>query len=283
MKLPKFRLFDYETEGPGVRKDEPEKKGLARFWDILSTRFWKLVSLNAIYLVFSIPGFIIRWFATYVVLALFFSEIMTAESQGAQAITQLCMYISCFIYALFGGGAPGAGMTYVIRNYTKYRHSWVWADFWEKLKENFLKGSAVFLIDTVILFLLGVNFWFYGLYAGENIASYLLQGLMVVIFLIFLLMHAYIYPIMISFDKKVWEIYKYSFILAIGKLPTTFLSMALVSLISGVVIYLAFFVTVYAMLLIPVILFTFITYVNLFITYPVVERYMVLPKERDKA
>ncbi len=281
MKLPKFRLFDYETEGPGVDKDAPEKKGLARFWDILSTRIWKMISLNALYLVASIPGFIIRWFATYVVLALFFSEIMTSDSESASAITQLCMYLTCFIYAVFGGGAPYASVTYIIRNYSKYRHSWVWSDFWAKFKENFFQGTLVYVIDTVFLLLMGVNFWFYGLYAGDNIGAYLLQGLMVVLFLIFTLMHAYIYPIMITFKKKTFEIYKDSFILAFGKLPITFLSMLLVCAISLVVTFLASFVTVYAMLLIPVLLFVFVVYVNLFITYPVIEKYMIAEKKRN--
>lgn len=279
MRLPKFRLFDYETPGKGVNKDEPPKKGLALFWDILSKRFWKLVSLNALYLLFSIPGLVIRWFATYVVLALFFSETMIAGTEEASAITQLCMYLTCFIYAIFGGGAPYCGMVYVLRNYRRDTHAWVWADFWEKFKKYFFKGTISFVIDTLILFLLGVNFWFYGLYAEANFGAYLLQGLMVLILFVFLLMQAYVYPIMVSFDKKLFDVYKSALLLAIGKLPVSFLSMAVCVLISGVITYLACFVTVYAMLLIPVIMFALVAYVNLFITFPVIEKYMVKPKK----
>lgn len=275
MRLPKSRLFDYTTPGPGVPKDAPPKKGFALYWDILYRRFWKMVSLNVIYLLLSVPGLIIMWFLVYGLLTLTFSDLMLNDPTWPGTVTQLSTYLTCLIYSIFGGGAVTAGMTYVVRNYAVDTHSWVWTDFWAKYKENFKQGTAVFVVDLVMLTLLGINFWFYGMLAGENFIAYLLQGLMVVIFLIFLLMHAYIYPIMISFDKKVKDIYKDAFILAIGKLPITFASLLVCILIAGLVTYLACFVTVYAMLLIPVIMFVFVSYTNLFITYPVIKKYMV--------
>ena len=67
MRLPKHRLFDYTTPGKGVSKDEPPKKGIALFGDILLRRFWKMVSLNFLYFLFSVPALIIMWFMIYVV------------------------------------------------------------------------------------------------------------------------------------------------------------------------------------------------------------------------
>lgn len=290
MRLPKHRLFDYTTPGPGVEKDTPPKHGMALFWDILYRRFWKMVSLNVLYLLFSIPGLIITWFGVaYVItmaMSFFFPDAtlaLSAETEIGSTVSLLCMYASCLVYSLFGGGAPTAGMTYVLRNYRIDRHAWVWADFWSTFKKNFLRATLVFIIDMAFIFILCVNFCFYGVYAGNNIGAYLLQGLMVVIFLIFFLMHAYIYPIMVSFeDKKIFEIYKNSFILAIGKLPITLGSMALCATVSILITGLAFFVTIYAMLLIPIIMFVFVCFVNLFITYPTVQKYLAVPeKKRD--
>lgn len=287
MRLPKHRLFDFNAPGKGVEKDEPPKKGIALFWDILLRRFWKLVSLNALYILFSVPGLIIGWFFTAFmttnVLALFGVDLtkMLSEADASVAISQLCMYLTCVIYALFGGGAPTAGMTYVIKSYRVDNHAWVWADFWSTFKEKFVKGTIVYVVDMVLLFLLSLNFCFYGSSASTDIISYLLQGLMVVIFLIFLLMHAYIYPIMISCHMKVWDIYKNSFILAVGKLPVTVFSMALCSAICLLITFLAYTVAVYFMLLIPIILFAFTSYVNLFITYPVIQKYILSQKKAD--
>lgn len=274
MRLPKHRLFDYTTPGRGIPEDEPKKTGIKLFFDILIRRFWKMVSLNALYIAFSVPGLIVMWFITYILLTLVCAPLINGDENFAKGVTQLCFYLTCVIYAVFGGGAPTAAMTYVLRNYREDRHAWVWSDFKDKLRENFRQGTVTYIIDCALLFVLGVNYWFYSMYAQTNAAAFILQGLMAVIFFVFLLMHAYIYPIMISFDMKLTQIYKNSFLLALGKLPTTFLSMLVCVLFCAGTAYLAFFVTIYAMLLIPIIMFAFSAYVNLFITYPVVKRYL---------
>lgn len=273
MRLPKFRLFDYTTPGPGVEKDAPPKKGLALFWDIFSRRIWKIISLNATYTVFSIPSFIIHWFMVLFVLVFISSEGINSMDKVTEILyTTTCL--SIIIYSLFGGGAPTAGMTYVLRQYRNDTHAWLWSDFFSTFKKYFFKSTFIYIIDTVILFLLGINFYFYGLHAGSDIVAYLLQGLMVVVFLIFLLMHAYVYPIMVSYEEKsIWEIYKNSFILALGKLPVTLASIALCTLISSVISLLCFGL-IYAVIIVGVIMFAFVSFVNLYITFPTVEKYI---------
>ena len=283
MRLPKHRLFDYTTPGRGIPEDEPKKKGIKLFFDIFIRRFWKLVSLNALYLAFSIPGLVVMWFLTYILLTLFFSAQINGDANFAKGITQLCFYLTCVVYAIFGGGAPTAAMTYVVRNYREDRHAWVWSDFKDKLKENFKQGTATYIIDCALLFVLCVNYWYYSMFAQTNIAAFVLQGLMALIFFVFLLMHAYIYPIMISFDMKLTKIYKSSFILALGKLPTTLFSMLICVAFCAGIAYLAFFITIYAMLVIPILMFAFSCYVNLFITYPVVKRYLVKKEGEENA
>ncbi len=280
MKLPKHRLFDYNTPGPGVEKDAPPKKGLALFWDILYRRFWKMVSVNLIYLLFSVPSLIIHYFACYGVLTLLFSELMLEDASMAATVSQMAAYSAVLIFSLFGGGASTAGATFVIKNYVTDHHAWVWSDFIRIYKKYFFKSTLIYVIDVLMLTLSGVNFWFYGSLANINIVAFLLQGLMVLVFIILLLMHSYIYPILVTYkDKSIFEIYKASFILALGKLPITGAAVALCGIISGVICFLACFVTIYAMLVIPIVLLAFVLFVNLFITYPVVLKYLGTAKD----
>lgn len=61
-----FGLHNYSKPGRGVRKDEPPKPGIALYFDILIRRFWNIIALNLIYLIFSIPAIIISFFlSTY--------------------------------------------------------------------------------------------------------------------------------------------------------------------------------------------------------------------------
>ncbi len=48
-------LFNYEKPGAGVDKNGPQKKGIALFWEIYSEKFWKLISLNFLYILLCIP------------------------------------------------------------------------------------------------------------------------------------------------------------------------------------------------------------------------------------
>lgn len=50
-----FGLFNYEKEGPGIEKDAPKKKAFIVFFETFFRNFWKFISVNAVYLLLSIP------------------------------------------------------------------------------------------------------------------------------------------------------------------------------------------------------------------------------------
>lgn len=45
----------YNTPGPGVSKDEPEKKPFFKFFELYFRKFWKLMVVNLLYVVVSLP------------------------------------------------------------------------------------------------------------------------------------------------------------------------------------------------------------------------------------
>ena len=48
-------MYDYEKAGAGVAKDGPKKKRIVVFFEIFLRKFWKLLSLNAIFVLFCLP------------------------------------------------------------------------------------------------------------------------------------------------------------------------------------------------------------------------------------
>lgn len=50
-----FGLFDYTKPGKGVRKDEPQKHRFFYFFELFFRKFWTLIRLNLLYLLFCIP------------------------------------------------------------------------------------------------------------------------------------------------------------------------------------------------------------------------------------
>jgi len=54
-----FGLFDYSKEGPGVYLNEPPKGPAKTFFAILSRKFWKIITVNMLYVLLSIPVIIL--------------------------------------------------------------------------------------------------------------------------------------------------------------------------------------------------------------------------------
>lgn len=50
-----FGFFDYSKPGRGVYKNEPKRSRFAQFWILTQRKFWKLIQLNLLYLLFCIP------------------------------------------------------------------------------------------------------------------------------------------------------------------------------------------------------------------------------------
>lgn len=50
-----FGLFDYNKEGPGVYLNEPPKGPFKTFFTVLGRKFWKIITVNIMYCIFSLP------------------------------------------------------------------------------------------------------------------------------------------------------------------------------------------------------------------------------------
>ena len=50
-----FGLFDYSKPGKGVDKNGPQKKRFFHFFELYFRKFWKLITLNMLYVLFCIP------------------------------------------------------------------------------------------------------------------------------------------------------------------------------------------------------------------------------------
>ncbi|WP_026887225.1 YesL family protein [Clostridium beijerinckii] len=46
---------NFDREGPSVEKDEPEKEGIHLFFELFTMRFWDIIKLNCIFVLYSLP------------------------------------------------------------------------------------------------------------------------------------------------------------------------------------------------------------------------------------
>lgn len=219
-----MKLFNFDKVGPGVSKDAPRKKGIFLYFELFGRKFSKLISLNMLYFLCSIPMmllyFALFWFTSPLLLHNLYVEIGFSQNDMALMNLILSLFSTIICTITFGTGPASASMAYVLREYSKEEHVWLVHSFFEKMKENFKKEIVVFIIDLVyILFaMFAVYFYLVKHLSTGSVIFFALFLLTVLISIIFMLMHYYIHQLIVTFENKLREIYKNALLLTLSTL-----------------------------------------------------------------
>lgn len=247
-----FGLFDYSKPGPGVSKNEPEKHRFFVFFSIFGRKFWKLCTLNLLYVLFFVP----------LLLAFF---IMSKS---------LVLAIIVAVADLFLIGPATCGLFYVLRNYSQEKHSFLASDFFDAFKKNLKQSIIVTLIDIIVVVVLSFayKFWTSDIQINTMIKT-IASTSIIMISAIYLFMHYYLYTLMVSFYLNLKQLFKNSFIFAILGLWRNILISILLFII-GFIIYLLLYPSI---LLVLTIALSAMAFIISFITFPLIKKYMIDP------
>lgn len=298
-----FGFGDFTKEGKGVDKDAPQKRSFFLFWELFFRKFSRLISLNLLYLVSVIPTVIVVFFLSGFLSSNIVEHLVPAIAEIfniAQAnaadnaeFMRLAVYLDLIIRAvvtilftaLWGMGPVTCGFTYVLRNYARQEHSWMFSDFFSNVKRNFKQGIVVWLIDLVMFFVLYNAYNFYASQSGfVNVIKYFV----ITFAIVYTMMHFYIYQLIITFELPLKQLYRNSFILALGKLPRNILILAALLVVNLILPYFSIYssafsimVLIYVVLLL-LILFSFSGFLINFFVYPVIKNEMLSKADPEK-
>ncbi len=299
-----FRLGDINKEGKGIDKDAPEKRRFFGFFELFFRKAGRLCKLNLLYLLASLPiiavvfclaGLISNPIATFCMPALASALEMPAPDLADKVFSMYVWIIDVFVrisvcvlfLALWGAGPATAGYTYVLRNYAREEHAWLWSDFWQRTKENFKQALAVIIIDITVFFFSVYAYQFYTAMGG--LMSYF--GIVIIAGLfIFTMMHIYIYQVMITSKLSLKAIYKNALLFTFMKLPLNLFILLMTTIIHFGIPYLGLRVVIlgtqpiywiiYALLEL-LILSSLSGFMVNFSIYPTIKRYMIDGAENE--
>ena len=244
----------YYKEGPGVDPDEPQKRSFFRFFDIFKRKLGHFAKANLLYSLVCIPAFVIIFFLMSYMTSSAVSLLFPELKDSTIGVLFLTVIFSAFYIAVMGAGPVTAGFTFIMRNYAREEHAWVWSDFKDTFKSNFKQGIVVFIIDIVVTILVFIASYVYVQLSGGiaylRYVLYVLAG-------IYAIMHFYIYQLMITYDLSIMDIMKNSLIFALIKLPVNLLMLIvqfLIHIALPVFIILKFAVSMQFTLIIAVVL-----------------------------
>lgn len=226
------RLYYGNPNKPDLKKEDMPQGRFKIFFTVLQVRFWKLIQLNLLYSIFWIPAF----FVVYVnLMYLIQAQEMPELLNNIQGIgtTMVLFLLPCFLIA----GPATAGATYVVRNWARDEHAWVWSDFKDAWKMNWKESLIIMLINGLALIIFHVNLNFYRLQAQQNFLFSILYYFILIAGLIYAMMNMFIFPMLVTYKLKVRQIFKNAFIFTMAELPRTFVIFAIAAIIFGVVFY----------------------------------------------
>ncbi len=229
-------LFDFGYNKPrkDIEKDDKEKHRIFIFFDVIFRKFMKFMQLNMLYLAFSIPYIaLLYWFSplnantmSYIGLNGIGAFVQTLPQEDFSTFDFLLRSLFAFaMVILWGSGPASAGSAYIMRNFAREEHAWVFSDFWDSLKHNFCKSMIVLLVDIAVLYLSLTAFNFYSsLYIlSENTIYLVAQGILAFILILYTFMHYYIYQLMVTYESSLKSLYKNCMLFAIAKFPQNIL------------------------------------------------------------
>jgi uncharacterized membrane protein YesL len=121
-------------------------------------------------------------------------------------ISLLLTYLLLNLILLPLAGPPLAGMTYVVRNYARDEHAWLWSDFKEQMKKNWKQSAAMMLILDIVLIISVWTLWMYGQAMGDQPWMWVMQMLFIVFVCLFILSYMYAFPMLVTYKLKLSQI-----------------------------------------------------------------------------
>jgi len=261
-----FGFFDYSKPGPGVPKEQPPKLGIVVFFEIFTRKFWNLIKINMLFTLFNLPAVFISFYATGFIFQAEISDDPLFDLLFRFAVGSVFMAIPILTV-----GPAQAGMTYILRNYAREEHAFVWWDFKEHALKNFKQSIIICIIDLLVVVTMGISLNFYSKMINESIIFAAAFGVLALIISLFLMMHLFIYPMLVTFDLTIKQIYKNALIFSIIKF---FPNLLIILLCAGLVLL------SFAFYFVGVVVFIFIlnSLIGLiinFYSYPVIKKFMI--------
>lgn len=248
---------NYDRVGPGVSKNPDDKLPIIKFFEIYISHFSKLIILNLYFIISLLP----------ILLIMFVENLVQPETP-----LYYVAFYSAFI--LLGSliGPASCGFMKILRNISCRRPVFMWHDYIETVKANFKQGILIGLIDMVFIVLMSMALPLYYNMSTQNSIFYIPFIICLVTAVLFLMMHSYIYLLMVSTNLGLWKILKNSFFLMAIDIKTSIINLIVTVIISALAII---FFPYSAFLLVIIPSFLGLTYA--FNCFPNIRKYVIKP------
>ena len=193
--------------------------------------------------------------------------------------------IALLLFTFATWGWQNVGAAYITRNLARGDSVFVISDYFYAIKKNLKQGLLFGMIDAGIIFVLTTNLIYFLLQtvtaAVVNFGNDLMFFMTIGLLFLYLCMRKYMYLMLVTFDIKIFKMFKNALIFTALGLKRNLMSALGKVLIIGLNIILVVFLLPYN-IVVPLILplfyyFATSSYISAYAYYPVIEKYMITP------
>lgn len=257
----------YTKPGPGVGKNEPEKRRIVVFFEVFFRHFWKLEQTNLVFLLFLVPIILLVYLLNYL------------GFQIAKDNALIINFLTFLPLSLLG--IPMMGLTYSTRNFAREEHVFVWFDFIDQVKKNWKAGLRHGLVSFFVYFCGYVGIEVYSAQLSTSWVFMIPFVVLCIALIAFTFAQYYIFPMIITFELSYKNIIKNGFLFSlIALLRNVLLSLLHLAVWSSIVWY--FFDPTGELLILGILALligipAFTAFLNNFVTYPLLLRFIIKP------
>ncbi len=186
------------------------------------------------------------------------------------------LFLVCCIPIVTIGPAI-CGMTYVLRNYSIEKPTFLLSDYWDAFKSNWKQGFVLWLLSTAVTVMAGTSFFWYFVNSARSWMMLIPFGFCILLCLILFFMQFYIYLMAVTVELKLKYIIKNALIFAFLGAKTNIITAFFVLLIAVPTIWF-FPITIP---IIALLAFSTIGFITVFNSYPYIIKYIVEPHEQQ--
>ncbi len=262
-----FGFFDYTKPGPGISKDEPPKPRIVVFFEIYQRKFWNLIKINLMFLLFNLPAIVAAMIATQ-----FLIQKTIMGDLGTDMTLRFIISLIFLCIPIITVGPAQAGFTYLLRNYAREEHAFLWSDFKEHALKNLKQSLIISIIDFAVVLLVSIDINVYLSIKGtNNLLVSVASGLLILAFIIYAMMHMYMYPLLVTFKLTIKQLYKNALIFAMIRfIPNLLILILCIGLILA-----SFYNIIIGFILFPFITVSTIGLITNFFVYPTIKKHII--------
>ena len=225
-------LFDRLYYGKAGKRDYSEmdmpKNRISLFFMVLKDHVFDLIKVNLMQLIFWIP--FLLW--TYIILAAVQSidtETVLSHADGAAELLSaisgyLMMWLIGLIPCIAITGPSSAGAAYVMRNWARDQHAFLFSDFKDAFKSNWKQALGVSALTSVVPLVAYTAVSYYGEMTKGSAVMFVPLMLVLSATLIYIVMLPLLYPMMVGYELSFKNLIKNAFLMGAARFPQMLLA-----------------------------------------------------------